>query len=110
MSCCRLQNPAKLPGQCEYILNSEITVEITVVPMLVFCLAHHFPAAMSKQDPNNKGDETPSVAEKPTPDTSGEDPYNRTIPPLDATARTRRRTLDDMRQLSATIKAGRVAK
>jgi len=41
----------------------------------------------------------------------GEDPYNRTIPPLlDDAAKPQRRSLDDMRRLSEMIKAGRSGK
>ncbi len=54
-------------------------------------------------------DGTPD-AENPKPEASGEDPYNRTFPPLDTTAKTRRRSLDDMRRLNETIKAGRSSK
>ena len=42
---------------------------------------------------------------------SGEDPYNRTTPTLlDAIGKPRRRSLDDMRRLSETIKANRSQK
>jgi len=41
----------------------------------------------------------------------GEDPYNSTIPMLlDAPQRSKRRSLDDMRRLSETIKANRSQK
>jgi hypothetical protein len=46
----------------------------------------------------------------PQPEKAGEDPYNRTVPPLDTTAKTRRRSLDDMRRLSEMIKADKPAK
>ncbi len=49
-------------------------------------------------------------AENPKPEAPGEDPYNRTFPPLDETAKSRRRSLDDMRRLSELIKAGRSPK
>ena len=45
------------------------------------------------------------------PEAAGEDPYNRTIPPLlDDSAKPQRRSLDDMRRLSEMIKAGRSGK
>ena len=45
------------------------------------------------------------------PEVAGEDPYNRTIPPLlDDAAKPQRRSLDDMRRLSEMIKAGRSGK
>jgi len=44
-------------------------------------------------------------------ETPGEDPYNRTFPSLsDEPAKPKRRSLDDMRRLSETIKAGRSPK
>ena len=45
------------------------------------------------------------------PEVTGEDPYNRTIPPvLDEPGKPLRRSLDDMRRLSEEIKAGRTKK
>ena len=44
-------------------------------------------------------------------ETPGEDPYNRTFPSLsDEPMKPKRRSLDDMRRLSETIKAGRPPK
>jgi hypothetical protein len=88
---------------------------------------------MGKEDPNKQGESTAewrartgrhtpldtgrlraldgaSDAEETKSEASGEDPYNRTFPPLDTTVKTRRRSLDDMRHLSETIKAGRFSK
>jgi len=45
------------------------------------------------------------------PPETGDDPYNKTIPPvLETPAKPMRRSLDDMRRLSEEIKAGRTRK
>jgi hypothetical protein len=54
---------------------------------------------------------TSATAANAKPEAAGEDPYNRTIPPLlDDSAKPQRRSLDDMRRLSEMIKAGRSGK
>jgi hypothetical protein len=52
-----------------------------------------------------------SDTENPEAEAPGEDPYNRTIPPvLESSAERGRRLLDDMRRLSEMIKAGKSSK